>query len=122
MEDRFVRQVQRTKYLDVPMKLTSFCLRQVQMQFIRVVGQGRIAEHLANTPETVEFDKTFRRLRMYKDAVEALKTADKEVLEVLDAYTSGITAYEREGTCVINYFASTSGNKKHFYFFGVIVL
>jgi penicillin amidase len=71
--------------------------RQVQMQFIRVVGQGRISELLANTPETVEFDKTFRKLRMYKDAVEALKTADKDVLETLGAYTAGITAYENEG-------------------------
>lgn len=67
------------------------------MQFIRVVGQGRISELLANTPETVEFDKTFRKLRMYKDAVEALKTADKDVLETLGAYTAGITAYENEG-------------------------
>lgn len=67
------------------------------MQFIRIVGQGRISELLANTPETVEFDKTFRKLRMYKDAVEALKTADKDVLEVLSAYTAGITTYENEG-------------------------
>lgn len=77
--------------------MTSFSCRQVQMQFIRVVGQGRISELLANTPETVEFDKTFRKLRMYKDAVEALKTADKDVLETLGAYTAGITAYENEG-------------------------
>lgn len=67
--------------------------RLVQMELLRILGEGRICEFLKDVPEALEFDIKMRQLRFFRKAKEDVTHLDKETRKALSLYCEGINFY-----------------------------
>lgn len=67
-----------------------------QMETMRRVGQGRLAEIFGTT--TLPTDKLMRTLGLYRLAEEQAKTAKEPLKEALEAYSAGVNAWMNNHT------------------------
>jgi penicillin amidase len=65
--------------------------RYFQMELLRRMGSGRLAE--AFGPEGLAHDRLVRRIGLEQAAVSELNRASPESREILEAYASGVNAY-----------------------------
>ena len=66
--------------------------RGLQILLMRILGQGRAAELLADNDETVEVDRFFRRMNWAGGAEEEAHKVDPETTALCAAYCDGVDA------------------------------
>lgn len=67
-----------------------------QMALMRLLGQGRVAECLDGSDESVEIDRFFRRMNLAGHTSEQMAELTPETVALLDAYCDGVNArFER---------------------------
>lgn len=62
-----------------------------QMERLRRMTQGRMSEILGE--RAIGIDKFFRTVGLHRSAIESVKNADKESLEILEAYAAGVNDF-----------------------------
>lgn len=67
--------------------------RLVQMDLVRIIGQGRLCEQLIANDESLEIDKFMRHMSFAHETDEDLKTIKPEIKKFLDAYSEGVNHY-----------------------------
>lgn len=66
--------------------------RAMQLCFMRILGQGRVAELLDGSDESVEIDRFFRRMNWAGHMDEQLAVLTERTRSLLDAYCDGVNA------------------------------
>lgn len=64
--------------------------RQMQMNLLRIVGQGRLSECLRGERPLIEVDRHMRWLNLGGEALAEAKTMSSELTTTLDAYCRGV--------------------------------
>jgi len=68
--------------------------RLFQMDIARRAGEGRLSEIFGT--KTIAFDKMFRTIGIYKNALYSYKLLNPVAKKILDAYTRGVNEFIRE--------------------------
>ncbi|MEA2024137.1 MAG: penicillin acylase family protein [Actinomycetota bacterium] len=63
--------------------------RAMQMGLMRLLGQGRVAECLDGSDESVEVDRFFRRMNWYGNTASQIDLLTPETRSLVDAYCAG---------------------------------
>jgi len=66
--------------------------RAMQMGLMRLLGQGRVAEYLDGSDESVEIDRFFRRMNWYGNTADQVDLLTTETRALVDAYCDGVNA------------------------------
>ncbi|MDQ7049182.1 MAG: penicillin acylase family protein [Enterobacterales bacterium] len=64
--------------------------RGMQMLLMRIIGQGRIAELLDPSQNSIKIDHFFRRMNWYANTAEELNSLPPAITKKLDAYCDGV--------------------------------
>ena len=67
--------------------------RLVQLVLVRLAGQGRLAERLKCTSETLTIDVFMRQLGLARDAVRDVANCSPQAREYAQAYANGVNAH-----------------------------
>lgn len=74
--------------------------RQLQMALSRIFLQGRTAEKISASEESIESDKYIRSLNLYPDMAQQKKFLDREAGEAIWSYSAGVNCYLENGGTV----------------------
>lgn len=77
--------------------------RQLQIMLTRTILEGRASEKIAHNDALIEADKFMRGLNLYPDIEEQRERIEPHVLEMLEAYASGINSYLEKGGPVFEF-------------------
>ncbi len=64
--------------------------RAMQMGMMRLIGQGRVAECLDGSEESVEIDRFFRRMNWRGNTTEQVDLLTQETRKLIDSYCDGV--------------------------------
>ena len=64
--------------------------RAMQMGLMRLLGQGRVAECLDASDESVEIDRFFRRMNWFGNTAAQIDALTPETRALVDAYCTGV--------------------------------
>ncbi len=64
--------------------------RAMQMGLMRLLGQGRVAECLDGSTDSVEADRFFRRMNWYGNTAAQVDALTPETKQLIDAYCAGV--------------------------------
>ncbi len=64
--------------------------RAMQMGLMRLLGQGRVAEYLDGSDESVEVDRFFRRMNWFGNTAAQVDALTPETRELVEAYCAGV--------------------------------
>lgn len=64
--------------------------RGMQILLMRLIGQGRLAEHLDSSDNSIKIDTFFRRMNWFGNIVEEVEKLSEKSLQKINSYCAGI--------------------------------